>query len=150
MPTSQPLLNETMRHTSKRLMFDKKTAVLLIEVVMRMKLRPLAKVTAAAFLMGGVMCWSAAAADATHLWDMNCAACHGKDGKGNTMMGHRLHIKDLTDSKVQDALTDAQATKDIKDGITENGRPVMKAFGGKLSDEQIKDLVAHVRSFKAK
>ena len=125
-------------------------AVLLIEVNMKMKNRTLAKITVAAFLMGGALCWSAVAADATQLWDMNCAACHGKDGKGNTMMGHRLHIKDLTDSKVQAALTDAQATEDIKDGITENGRPVKKAFGDKLSDEQIKDLVAHVRSFKAK
>lgn len=130
--------------------FDKMSAVLLIRIIVRTKMKSLVKITAAAFLLGGVMCWSATAADASHLWDVNCAACHGKDGKGNTMMGHRLHIKDLTDPKVQNALTDAQATKDIKDGITENGRPVMKAFGSKLSDEQIKDLIAHVRSFKAK
>lgn len=115
-----------------------------------MKLKHVAKAIAATFLFGGALCWTAAAADATHLWDTHCAACHGKDGKGNTMMGHRLHIKDLTDPKVQADLTDAQATKDIKDGIKENGRPVMKAFSSKLSDEQIKDLVAHVRSFKTK
>lgn len=136
---------------SNRLMFDKQPAVLLIEAIMRMKIRPLAKVTVAAFLLGGVMCWSAAAADdAAHLWDANCAACHGKDGKGDTMMGHRLKIKDLTDPKVQAALTDDQATKDIKDGIKENGRPVMKSFSNKLNDEQIKALVAHIRSFKSK
>lgn len=115
-----------------------------------MKLKYVAKIIAVTFLFGGAVCWSAVAADATHLWNANCAACHGRDGKGNTMMGHRLHIKDLTDAKVQAALTDAQATKDIKDGITENGRPVMKAFGHKLSDKQIQDLVAHVRSFKPK
>jgi mono/diheme cytochrome c family protein len=115
---------------------------------MKMNIRPLVKITAAAFLMGGALCWSAAAGDATHLWDMNCAACHGKDGKGDTMMGHRLQIKDLTDPKVQDALTDAQATKDIKEGVTEDGRTKMKAFGEKFSDDQIKDLVTHVRSFK--
>ena len=114
---------------------------------MKMKTRALVT-TAAVALFAGAFCGSAAAADATHLWDMNCAACHGKDGKGNTLMGHRLHIKDLTDAKVQAALTDDQATKDIKEGITENGRPVMKAFGDKLSDGQIKDLVARVRTFK--
>lgn len=115
-----------------------------------MNMKSPVKITVTAFLLGGAMCWSAAAADATQLWDMNCAACHGKDGKGQTMMGRKLEIKDLTDAKVQAALTDEQATKDIKDGVTENGQAKMKAFGGKLNDDQIKDLVAHVRSLKAK
>jgi mono/diheme cytochrome c family protein len=116
---------------------------------MKMNIRPLAKITTASLLLGGALCWSAMAGDATQLWDMNCAGCHGKDGKGNTMMGHMLHIKDLTDAKVQAALTDEQATKDIKEGIKEDGRTKMKAFGDKLTDDQIKDLVAHVRSFKS-
>lgn len=102
-----------------------------------------------AVLFAGAFCGSAAAGSATRLWDMNCAACHGRDGKGNTVMGHRLHIKDLTDPKVQKALTDAQATQYIKKGITKSGRPLMRAFGGKFTDAQIKDLVAHVRSFNA-
>ncbi|MGB7769178.1 MAG: cytochrome c [Verrucomicrobiia bacterium] len=101
------------------------------------------------FLLGGAMCCSAAAGDASQLWNMNCAACHGNDGKGQTMMGRKFQIKDLTDPKVQAALTDAQATKDIKEGVTENGQAKMKAFGDKFSDEQIKDLVAHIRSLKS-
>jgi mono/diheme cytochrome c family protein len=121
--------------------------VSLIEQIMKMKIRLLTKTTVAAALFTGALCWSATAGDATQLWNMNCAACHGKDGKGETMMGRRLQIKDLTDPKVQSALTDAQATKDIKEGITENGETKMKAFGDKLSDDQIKDLVAQVRSF---
>jgi len=100
-------------------------------------------------LLGGALCWSATAGDATALWNASCAACHGKDGKGQTMMGRKLAIKDLTDAKVQDALTDDQATKDIKEGVTENGQTKMKAFGEKFSDDQIKDLVARVRSFKS-
>jgi cytochrome c553 len=64
-------------------------------------------------------------------------------------MGRKLAIKDLTDAKVQAALTDDQATKDIKEGITDNGQTKMKAFGDKLSDDDIKALVAHVRTFKA-
>jgi cytochrome c553 len=115
---------------------------------MKMKTRILTTTTIAAALFAGAFCWSAAADDATGLWDANCAGCHGKDGKGSTMMGRMLHIKDLTDSKVQADLTDDQATKDIKNGITEDGKTKMKAFGDKLSDAQIKDLVAHVRSFK--
>lgn len=115
---------------------------------MSTKIRPLVKLTAAACLLGGALCWSATAGDVTALWNANCAACHGKDGKGQTMMGRKLEIKDLTDAKVQAALTDEQATKDIKDGVTENGQTKMKAFSTKLSDDDIKALVAKVRSFK--
>lgn len=118
-------------------------------MIMSMKIRPLAKITMAAFLLAGALGWSAKAGDVTGIWNMNCAACHGKDGKGQTMMGRKLGIKDLTDPKVQAALTDEQAVKDIKEGVTENGRTKMKAFGDKFSDDQIKDLVAHVRSFKS-
>ena len=99
--------------------------------------------------MAAGVCWSARADDATQTWNVNCAACHGKDGKGDTMMGHKLQMKDLTDAKVQAALTDEQATKIIKDGVVEDGRTKMKGFADKLSDDQIKALVAHVRSFKA-
>jgi len=116
---------------------------------MKTKTTALAKSTVVAALLAGAFCWSAAAGDATQLWDVNCAACHGKDGKGATMMGRRLQIKDLTDAKVQAALTDAQATKDIKEGITENGQTKMKAFSDKFSDDDIKALVAHIRSFKS-
>jgi cytochrome c553 len=113
-----------------------------------MKTQTPAKITVLAALLAGAFCWSAFAGDATQNWNSNCAACHGKDGKGATMMGKKLQIKDLTDAKVQDALTDADATKDIKEGITDNGQPKMKAFGTKFSDDEVKDLVAHVRSFK--
>ncbi|HUB86253.1 MAG TPA: cytochrome c [Verrucomicrobiae bacterium] len=114
-----------------------------------MKTQALVKTAVVAALFTGVFCWSATADDATDTWNANCAMCHGKDGKGDTLMGHRLQIKDLTDAKVQAALTDEQAAKIIKEGVTEDGRTKMKAFGGQLSDDQIKALVAKVRSFKA-
>lgn len=118
------------------------------KAIMNMKIRPLAKIAATTVLLGGALCWSATAGDVTAVWNMNCAACHGKDGKGHTMMGRKLEIKDLTDAKVQASFTDDQATKAIKDGVTENGQTKMKAFSDKLSADQIKDLVAQVRSFK--
>jgi mono/diheme cytochrome c family protein len=115
---------------------------------MKMKTTALAKTTVVAALFAGAFCWSAVADDPTQLWNMNCAACHGKDGKGATMMGRKLQIKDLTDPKVQSSFTDADATKAIKEGITEDGSTKMKAFGDKFSDDQIKDLVTQVRTFK--
>jgi mono/diheme cytochrome c family protein len=114
---------------------------------MKMKTHALLKTTVAAALFTGAFCWSAAADDATQLWNLNCASCHGTDGKGATMMGRRLQIKDLTDPKIQASFTDADATKNIKDGVTDNGTVKMKASGDKFSDDQIKGLVTQVRSF---
>jgi mono/diheme cytochrome c family protein len=88
------------------------------------------------------------AADAKALWDANCAQCHGKSGNADTKMGKTLSAKDLTDPKVQAAFTDAKATQSIKEGVKENGKTTMKAFGGKLSDDDVKALVAYVRTLK--
>src|SRR5580658_7757880 len=110
-----------------------------------MKTQALVRATVTAAFFAGAFCWSAVAGDATQLWNVNCASCHGKDGKGGTMMGRKLQIKDMTDPKVQASYTDAEATKTIKDGLTVSGKENMKAFGAKLSDDEIKALVALVR-----
>jgi mono/diheme cytochrome c family protein len=91
---------------------------------------------------------SVRAADAKTNWANNCAQCHGPDGKANTKMGKTLSAKDLTDPKVQASFTDAKAAEVIKDGVKQNGKTTMKAFGGKLTDDEIKALVAYVRSLK--
>jgi mono/diheme cytochrome c family protein len=114
-----------------------------------MKTKALLKTTAMALVFGGAICWSATAGDIAGTWNLNCAACHGKDGKGQTMMGRKLGIKDLTDAKVQASFTDDQAAKAIKEGVTDNGQTKMKAFAGKLSDDDVTALVAHIRSFKS-
>jgi mono/diheme cytochrome c family protein len=88
------------------------------------------------------------AADAKANWDANCAQCHGKSGNADTKMGTQLNAKDLTDAKVQAAFTDAKATQSIKEGVKENGKTTMKAFGGKLTDDEVKALVAYVRTLK--
>jgi len=114
-----------------------------------MKIKIFTKTGISALLFGCLVGWPAMADDATQMWNSNCAACHGKDGIGQTMMGSRSNIKDLTDPKVQASFTDAQATKTIKEGYTdEYGKQKMKAFSDKFSDDDIKALVAKVRSFK--
>jgi mono/diheme cytochrome c family protein len=92
--------------------------------------------------------FAARAADAKANWDNNCAQCHGASGKGDTKMGKMLNAADLTDSKKQASFTDAQATAAIKDGVKQNGKTTMKAFGGKLTADEIKALVAYVRTLK--
>jgi mono/diheme cytochrome c family protein len=91
---------------------------------------------------------SAHAADPKTNWANDCAQCHGPDGKANTKMGKILNAKDLTDPTVQASFTDAKAAEVIKNGVKQNGKTTMKAFGGKLTDDEIKALVAYVRTLK--
>ncbi len=87
-------------------------------------------------------------ADAEANWKKNCASCHGNDGKGKTRAGRKAKVKDQTDAKVQKAYTDDQAFKHLKEGMKDDkGKEQMKPYGDKLSDAEIKDLIAYVRKF---
>jgi cytochrome c553 len=91
---------------------------------------------------------TAVAADgAKAAYDKDCAKCHGADGKGDTKMGKKLGAKDYTDAKVQAEMKDDKAFKSVKEGLKEGDKTLMKPAEG-LSDDQIKALVAHMRSFK--
>jgi cytochrome c6 len=88
------------------------------------------------------------AADVKENWEKHCQKCHGADGKGQTKMGRQSGAKDYTDPKVQSELTDEKAVKIIKEGVVEKGKKKMDPYGDKLNDQEIKALVAHIRSFK--
>jgi mono/diheme cytochrome c family protein len=89
------------------------------------------------------------AADAKANWESLCAKCHGADGKGQTKMGQKLGVKDLTDAKVQAELKDDAIAKTIKEGKKDaDGRTLMKAFDT-LSDDEVKGLVQYVRGLKS-
>src|SRR5215510_8532335 len=96
---------------------------------------------AAAFL-------SASAADVKENWEKTCAKCHGPDGKGDTKMGQKLQIKDLTDAKLQADLKDDQAFKSIKEGIKDNEGKIKMKPADNISDDEIKALVQYVRTLK--
>lgn len=102
------------------------------------------------FLMAAIISVASLAygADGAALWNQHCASCHGKDGSGSTMMGKKLAVKNYTDAKVQSAFSDAEMQRAIKDGVKEGGKEKMKAFGDKLSDADIKALVAYIRGLK--
>jgi mono/diheme cytochrome c family protein len=91
---------------------------------------------------------SMCAADAKDNWTKYCAQCHGPDGSANTPMGKKLNAKNLTDAKVQSGFTDAQAATAIKEGVKENGKVTMQAFGDKLTDDEVQALVKYARSLK--
>ena len=94
------------------------------------------------------MTLSARAEDAKATYEKTCAKCHGADGKGDTKMGKKLGIKDYTDAKVQAELKDDAAFKAIKEGSKDKeGKVLMKPLEG-ASDDEIKALVAYVRTLK--
>lgn len=107
---------------------------------------PIALTVAAMVMIASAHSGFAAGAKAD--WIQNCASCHGKDGKGDTTMGKKLGVKNYHDAKVQSAFSDAEMERAIKEGVKTNGKETMKSFGSKLSDGDIKALVAYIRSFK--
>src|SRR5690349_24614402 len=97
------------------------------------------------FLLGaaivlGISLWSIpASADAAANFKAKCAMCHGADGKGDTPAGKKMGVHDLTSPDVQKA-SDADLI-----AVTTKGKNKMPAYGGKLSDADIKDLIAYIR-----
>jgi len=85
-------------------------------------------------------------ADGQRKFLAKCAACHGKDGKGQTEMGQKLKVPDFSDAAFQAKFSDADALKQISDG---NAEKKMPAFKDKLSEDEIKEVVAYVRTLAA-
>jgi mono/diheme cytochrome c family protein len=72
-----------------------------------------------------------------------CAVCHGPDGLGNTLIGKNLKAASFKDPAVVKA-PDAELIAVVK-----NGKGKMPAsIGAKLTDAQIKDVVAYVRTLQ--
>lgn len=87
-------------------------------------------------------------ADAAANWKEHCAKCHGDAGKGDTKMGKKLSIADLTDAATQAKFTDAEALKAMKEGIKDkDGKLSMKPIEN-VSEPEMKDLVGYVRTLK--
>jgi cytochrome c6 len=78
------------------------------------------------------------------LYKTKCAACHGPDGKGETSVGKANKVQDLGSAEVQ-----KQKDEDLT-GIITNGKSKMPGYGKSLKPEQIKDLVAYIRSLGKK
>ncbi len=78
--------------------------------------------------------------DAASLYKSKCAACHSADGSGDTPAGKAMGVTDLRGDEVQ-KMTDAQLID-----ATTNGKNKMPAYKGKLTDDQIKQLVGYIRT----
>ncbi|HSK46085.1 MAG TPA: cytochrome c [Candidatus Binatia bacterium] len=83
----------------------------------------------------------AAADDAAALYKSKCQMCHGADGKG-APAGQKMGVRDFHAPEVVKE-SDADLIK-----ITKEGKNKMPKFDGKLTDDQIKGLIAYIRSLK--
>lgn len=80
-------------------------------------------------------------------YGVECATCHGMDGRGQTDYGRWMYPRaaDLSSPQVQ-AYSDAELFWVIKNGVRLTGMP---AFGKVESDVQIWHLVRYLRSLPA-
>ena len=79
---------------------------------------------------------------AADVYKAKCAACHGTGGAGDTTVGRNMKVRDLSSDDVQKQ-SDAELTTIIK-----NGKGKMPKYEGKLTDQQITDLVKYIRTLK--
>jgi mono/diheme cytochrome c family protein len=100
------------------------------------------------------------AAKGKAIFTANCASCHGESGKGDGPVGAALTPKprDFTQAQFKlDSLKDGKPGSDaalalvIKNGgAAYGGSPLMAPWGGTLSDAQIQDVIAYIRTFHKK
>lgn len=76
------------------------------------------------------------------VYKAKCAMCHGADGTGNTPVGKSMKLRSLK-SPEDVKETDAGLFKQTKQGV---GR--MQGYAGKLTDAQIQDVVAYIRTLQ--
>ncbi|MFQ5853767.1 MAG: c-type cytochrome [Candidatus Binatia bacterium] len=77
-----------------------------------------------------------------------CASCHGATGKGDGPAAMALNPRpgDFTDCKRMATHTDGFLSKIIREGGARvKHSPLMSAWGGTLSDQQIQGLVGYIR-----
>jgi mono/diheme cytochrome c family protein len=70
--------------------------------------------------------------------------CHAADGSGNTPAGKSTKARSFSSPEVM-KLTDDDLIK-----VTKSGQGKMPAYAGKLTDDQIKDVIAHIHTLQKK
>jgi mono/diheme cytochrome c family protein len=74
------------------------------------------------------------------LYKQKCAACHGADGKGDTPAGKNTKVRSFGDPEV------AKQSDDELAAAIEKGKNKMPAYGKSLKPDEIKAMVAYIRS----
>ena len=94
-------------------------------------------------LVVGITSLSGFAADSgADVYKQKCQMCHGPEGTPSAAMAKSMGLKDLKSPEVQ-----KQSDAEFKT-IVEKGKGKMPAFTGKLTPEQIDEVVKYIRSLK--
>ena len=76
------------------------------------------------------------------IYNAKCKMCHGADGVGDTPAGKAMKAHPFNSPDVLKA-SDADLT-----AIIQKGKNKMPAFSGKLTDAQIKDVLAYIHTLQ--
>lgn len=114
---------------------------------MRVTFSTLTLAIAAAALLSG--CKPAASTPETEaarsagkvIYDQQCAICHGKTGKGDTMIAASYPYGDLTNDDWGYGGTRDDLIRSVTDGIP---KTPMRGFKGALSEKEIESVVEYV------
>lgn len=104
--------------------------------------------SALAALVGLFSAASLLAASASENYENHCSKCHGADGKGQTKMGKKLNVRDMTTEQYKKEYDQGKALASIKDGIKKDGKEIKKSYASDLSEAEMKALVEYVKGLK--
>ena len=76
------------------------------------------------------------------IYKARCAMCHGDDGKATTPAGMAFKAASFNDPAII-KISDADRTDIVK-----KGKGKMPVFGDKLTDDQIKSVLAYIRTLE--
>jgi mono/diheme cytochrome c family protein len=74
------------------------------------------------------------------LYKQKCAACHGADGKADTPTGKAMKVRSFADPEV------AKMSDDDLAAVIDKGKAKMPGYGKSMKPDEIKAMVAYVRS----
>jgi len=108
-----------------------------------MKTKSMSKITCVSTIVVAalLLCTGTRADDkSAATYKAKCATCHGADGKGDTPAGKSTKVRGFADAEV------VKASDDDLAGIIEKGKAKMPGYGKSMKPDEIKDMVAYIRS----
>jgi cytochrome c6 len=84
------------------------------------------------------------AQDGAATYKSKCQMCHGADGMAGTPAGKSTKARPFNSPEV------TKMSDDDLIAVTTNGKNKMPAYKGKLTDAQIKDVIAYIHTLQTK
>ena len=97
-------------------------------------------VAAAVLCLAGSLVCAQDKANGEKVYKAKCAICHGPDGKGETATGKTTKARDICSDEVK---KEADA---VWTDILAKGKNKMPAYDKKITDADVKDVIAYMRS----